>query len=391
MIIFENDGQLDIMAIKTMGVSVKESGAIGYFGTGLKFAIAVLLRNNHKVTICIDEMTYEFTTEPVQIRGKWFNIIHMNDEALAFTDELGKNWEVWMAFRELASNAMDERGKFYYAAMPPPPEAGRTIIIVEGDKMDEAYSNKDEVFFNTKNARTTPTADVMNRQSQSIYYKGVVVSETSKPCMMTYNLKSGITLTEDRTANSSYDIKRGIARFILTDATEDEVWTFLKAPQDSFESDIEVDIYVDPSDNFLNVSKRIIENKERLKKSAFDVYKKATGYIEKDEPMELNGVQKKQLERAMTFCCHLEPDIKNMTIVVQEKLKGDALGMAHHPTEKIYLSKRVFEQGTKQVTTTLLEEFYHIRYKYNDNTYAFQNFLFDQILTLLEQVKGEPI
>ena len=51
MIIFENKGLIDVHAISIMGVSVKEEGSIGYFGTGLKYAIATLLREGQKITI----------------------------------------------------------------------------------------------------------------------------------------------------------------------------------------------------------------------------------------------------------------------------------------------------------------------------------------------------
>ena len=45
MIVFENPGEIDIRSISTFGVSVKEGdNPIGFFGTGLKYAIVVLLR-----------------------------------------------------------------------------------------------------------------------------------------------------------------------------------------------------------------------------------------------------------------------------------------------------------------------------------------------------------
>lgn len=46
MIIFRNKGVIDPKSITTFGVSSKENpGAIGFFGTGLKYAIAILLRH----------------------------------------------------------------------------------------------------------------------------------------------------------------------------------------------------------------------------------------------------------------------------------------------------------------------------------------------------------
>ena len=45
-IIFTNQGEIDIRAVTTFGVSVKnDNSAIGMFGTGLKYAIAIILRH----------------------------------------------------------------------------------------------------------------------------------------------------------------------------------------------------------------------------------------------------------------------------------------------------------------------------------------------------------
>lgn len=51
-VIFRNKGIIDPRSITTFGVSSKDSeSAIGYFGTGLKYAIAILLREGCKIDI----------------------------------------------------------------------------------------------------------------------------------------------------------------------------------------------------------------------------------------------------------------------------------------------------------------------------------------------------
>lgn len=52
MILFQNPGEIDLLSIASFGVSVKEGeNPIGFFGTGLKYAIAVLLRTGHRITV----------------------------------------------------------------------------------------------------------------------------------------------------------------------------------------------------------------------------------------------------------------------------------------------------------------------------------------------------
>ena len=69
MIVFQNPGLIDMAAVTTMGVSVKNDGAIGYFGTGLKFAIATILRNKCALTIHRGLEAFAFTSEEITIRG----------------------------------------------------------------------------------------------------------------------------------------------------------------------------------------------------------------------------------------------------------------------------------------------------------------------------------
>jgi hypothetical protein len=72
MIIFENGGIIERAAIFTMGVNVKENAQpIGHFGTGLKFAIATILRNGGEIQIfCGDAEVITFYTQQEVVRGK---------------------------------------------------------------------------------------------------------------------------------------------------------------------------------------------------------------------------------------------------------------------------------------------------------------------------------
>ena len=68
-IYFSNEEPIDIKAIELMGVSIKEDGAIGYFGTGLKLAIATILLNECQISVMIDGEKFDFTSNPETIRS----------------------------------------------------------------------------------------------------------------------------------------------------------------------------------------------------------------------------------------------------------------------------------------------------------------------------------
>src|SRR5882724_7969094 len=113
-IIFQNPGLIDLRSVQIMGLNAKETkNSIGQFGTGLKYAIAVLLRSGCKVTIFQGLQEFNFATQKEKFRGKDFDFVFMrrgdqhgseaifSEKALGFTLELGKHWEPWMAIREL--------------------------------------------------------------------------------------------------------------------------------------------------------------------------------------------------------------------------------------------------------------------------------------------------
>ncbi|HMS90644.1 MAG TPA: hypothetical protein PKC87_00265 [Candidatus Absconditabacterales bacterium] len=110
-ILFENKGEIDINSLKFMGCSTKDGvNTIGKFGTGLKYAISVLLRNGIKIEIFSGKNKVEFTTQKKEIGGKEFDVIFMNGEETGLTTNLGVEWKIWQGIREFYANCIDEKG-----------------------------------------------------------------------------------------------------------------------------------------------------------------------------------------------------------------------------------------------------------------------------------------
>ena len=65
----------------------------------------------------------------------------MNEEQLPFTTELGKNWEVWQAYRELHSNTLDESGVITDKKVH-----NDTVIEVEGSAIEKEYADRASIF-----------------------------------------------------------------------------------------------------------------------------------------------------------------------------------------------------------------------------------------------------
>lgn len=128
MIIFENTGEIDPRLVMLIGVNVKETESpIGFFGTGLKYAVACLARWGESLTI--QSSTAEFTFAVEETVPSWVS-----------PRTLGKTWEPWMIYRELWCNAHDELApSVYEASRLPTPRAGLTRVIASGDKIEAAH------------------------------------------------------------------------------------------------------------------------------------------------------------------------------------------------------------------------------------------------------------
>jgi hypothetical protein len=243
MIVFENDGEIDPRLVMLIGVNVKESAsAIGFFGTGLKYAVASLARWGEEIRIQSGVNEYSFASEETEIRGRKFGVLAMfskYDKApLGFTTELGKRWEPWMVYRELWCNAHDEpASKVFRTDVAPAAVVGKTRVIVDGPKIQEAHFNRNDFILapDRNLLHKTKSVEIYEGAGTRIFYRGIAVQTPDKPSIFTYNITSHLYLTEDRTAGSwSTDPEIAKALTELQDAGM--IDATLMAPEDRLES-----------------------------------------------------------------------------------------------------------------------------------------------------------
>jgi hypothetical protein len=179
-LVFSNPGTLELDLVKLMGVSVKDTAdPIGFFGTGLKYAMATALRLGGEMTIITNGQEYEVSGRLMKLRDKEFTQIMLNDEPLGFTTELGKQWEAWMVVRELYSNALDEQGETQIQNGMPSPDslAGKTAIILRGECFLTVWNERQKYFLSQAEARVHPSpyADAFDAlgENRAIFYRGI--------------------------------------------------------------------------------------------------------------------------------------------------------------------------------------------------------------------------
>lgn len=258
MIIFENEGEIDPRLITLIGVNVKQSSsAIGFFGTGLKYAVACLSRWGEEIRIQSGAAEFIFTSEKQSIRGCDFGILTMRSKydsiQLGFTTDLGKTWEPWMVYRELWCNAQDEPGPSIYKGEAPFPQPGLTRVIVAGKRIEEAHVNRDEFILNTDERtllHSVEGLEIYKGTSKRIFYRGIAIQKPSKPSLYTYNITEHLYLTEDRTAGS-WATDPIIARGLTLIEGRAAIDATLLAPAESLESRLDYASVHQPGEEWL--------------------------------------------------------------------------------------------------------------------------------------------
>lgn len=386
---FKNNGEIDIDAVTTFGVSVKDEGAIGMFGTGLKYAISVILRLGGKITIYSGEEKYNFTTVNKEIRGKDFNIIRMNGDNLGFTTETGKLWEPWMAMREILCNCKDEHGIHSVDEMYP--EKGKTLVIVDCDAFSVEYQNrKNYVLENQAVVYETKGVQVIYGSSDTVYYKGVAVYTHDKPFKYTYNILSNITLTEDRTMKySNYELNYTICSGILQSVNADFIYEITNCGDKYAEYSLDYNSS-SITNEFLteilkkkDVSDRMLPPKLRKFKPSL------SSQLQTVSESKLTKVEEKQLTKAIDWLEFAGYNVSNYKLKIIDTLGDGVLGLADSKTNTIYISKNTFSLGTKYLAGTIYEEWVHLWYNVEDETRSFQDVVINNAMGLIELLKED--
>lgn len=221
-VVHRTPGLIPVEAFTVAGLSAKPNSTnpIGKFGTGLKYAIAVLVRMDIKVTLFIGQTEYVFYKKKRQFRGKDYFAIRMKKRQgllgkwsyheMPFTTEYGKYWELWQVFRELHANTLDEGGETFQTTDASTfPEAEQTLFIIEDSRYVDVYHERDRIFLpgGLKARNNSDSIEVIGRPSKHIYFRGLRVMDLKKEAQFTYNFLENVDLTEDRTVKYPHMIE----------------------------------------------------------------------------------------------------------------------------------------------------------------------------------------
>lgn len=226
----QNDGELDIRLVALMGGTTKANDKfkIGQFGTGLKYTLAFLFRNNLSFKIFCGEKEVEVYTEIENIREQNFEIICINGQRTSITTQMGEDWQPWMIIRELWCNALDEGHASREITTEFVGRSNTTTFYIQIDKQIQAvidnwakyFIHGQEAIFEDQSHAIYPAGDKL-----CIYKQGVLIYEhPDMKSVFSYDLKyADINELREYRGSSSHAIVS-----CLADANETTAKYFLE-------------------------------------------------------------------------------------------------------------------------------------------------------------------
>ena len=398
-IVFQNEGEVDINALVTLGVNVKpKAQSIGHFGTGFKYALATIIRYGGEIIVQSAGKHYAFGGKNIEIRGKEFTLVCLCHEHqwrdLGFTTELGKDWETWQSFRELYCNALDENGSVGALEAEesawPALEGDGTFIMVKGAGFDAIYRNMSRWFILpedipvgvTSYAEAYPAEGMDNH---AIFYRGVNAGKFEKPSMFRWNIKQGMILTEDRTIKYPFMTIQAIRSAVVGGTLGRPMMEAIVCARDEFaESTIDFSEASEPSEEFMLMCRELRETSHKpYNISILDLMRKQGLSLGTFRPIAPPEADKNMLTECIELLKAAGFRVDDFPIHVVSTLGQNILGEAVE--RQIFLSTRAFAQGKRRLLGTILEEYLHLQYGFADYSLGMQDHLVDLCAQFIER------
>jgi hypothetical protein len=440
-ILIQNDGEIEPNSFELIGASTKrgEAGKIGFFGSGLKYSIAYMMRKGIDFKIYSGMQEFHFTTKSEFLKDKSFERICINNTPTSYTTTMGPTWtEDWFVLREIYCNAVDEGScTLVKETENVLPSDGKTRIFIEQTaSLKQAIDNWNGYFSDERTPiisvpevytcyigtsdtepANTQSVDIYEKTEGVIYRKGIRVYKNDD-YLFDYGMKS-VDVNEDRTAKNMSAFAYAIRSLMALFPSENYVRAVLRtgdADVSSFEyralsaHDGKFnDEWISFSDRAMLVVREISAKYiEQITRTTMEVFyipasfarslKKMLpaikilgmgsivgeyGYNEIDKTAKMDFLLKEVLRALAEMNYHI-----SFEIVPVEFDKDHVMGMADTKNKRILIADTTFDKGRREIALTLMEENEHIISGAEDESRKFQTHIFSGWLKYMEESNG---
>lgn len=399
----QNDGELDIRLVALMGGTTKASDKykIGQFGTGLKYTLAFLFRNNLSFKIMVGNKEVKIHTEKEEIRGEDFEIICINGNRTSITTKMGEDWEAWMIVRELWCNALDEGGAKRETTEDITGEPGKTSFYIQIDRqIHDVCKNWDKYFIHDRSPIFSNSVYKVYPGGNSLrfYKNGVLIHEdTNKPSLYSYDISNAdINELREYRGNITHPIvlclsamkKDSVQNFLDSlDETHYEYemdWHWFQSMENGWKEAIGTAKIITQKTIDTLLARGIKVDKAGLVLVPEKLYRKlcdqfegigatsvASGindfFEDYDEKIESRIKQGLTILESCGYCFH--PELEFVYGYFEDKT---TMAQVHLKTKKVYISKVFIQKPLIEVVAMLVEENEHFNTGLTDETRAFQ-------------------
>jgi hypothetical protein len=428
-LVIENEGLLELGALSLMGASTKrgDSSKIGMFGSGNKYALAYFLRNNIEIKILVGKEEVKIELKKEKFRDREFDVVWIDGEKTSITTEMGQEWSLWQAVRELYSNAVDEglrtfavfnMGEFC-------PSEGITSILVEATPEVEnfMFNINDYLAINKEVLFESEHGKIYRKHGSKacIYRKGIKCFETHKDSIYDYDFND-ICINESRMVSFSWDVPQSIYKILY--ACEDvnlvrNILYNLSNGKNYLEHQID-DSLVTIHDQISGAWVNAVEDKNVCPRSlggyVDDEEKPKTLFLPdkiynaivaktgaKNQPKsfkitgrgqafqiveELSELNEFMLKEVVAFLKECKFDIPYIITVVDFKDKDIHGGVGE---EEILLALNAFDRGKDWILNVILEEYIHLKHKAADLSRKFQDAAIMELITYMKGINTHSL
>lgn len=422
-----NKGIVDPEAFSLIGASTKrgDSTKIGMFGSGNKYAISYLFRNNYEFHVFSGKSTIDFNTEQRSFKEQDFQVITINNVSTSITTEMGPDWTLWKVIREFYSNAIDE-GLIDFKMVDEIDDNkidNETAIYIKADdEIINFYNNVDEYFAIDRKVLFENEVGKIYRKistNSCFFRKGIKCYQTPKNSIFDYDFND-ISITEDRVVSYSWNIaeqmwkllsacdNQMVIRQVIQELRTDDYYedrindgmvTFYGEFSSSWDDalkdckiaprhlagwmkqDERVKTYLLPRRLYTLLISKFGEEK---KSDSFKMSNKGAPFVISD----MTKIQEDTFKSVMQFFKECNYEIPYDIRVVDFKIKD-----IHGGTEAstILIGINALDQGKTWTANVIIEEFIHIKYDAADETRKFQNSAIGELINYMKVINANNL